>query len=32
VDGIHALEEGGLRITLIQAVKRASERAKELAG
>jgi pyrroline-5-carboxylate reductase len=32
VDGIHALEEGGLRITLIQAVKRASERAKVLAG
>ena len=32
VDGIQALEEGGLRITLIQAVKRASERAKELAG
>jgi pyrroline-5-carboxylate reductase len=32
VDGILALEEGGLRVTLIQAVKRATQRAKELAG
>jgi pyrroline-5-carboxylate reductase len=32
VDGILALEEGGLRITLIQAVKRATERARQLAG
>jgi len=31
VDGILALEEGGLRVTLIQAVKRAAQRAKELA-
>ncbi len=30
VDGILALEEGGLRATLIKAVKRATERAKEL--
>jgi pyrroline-5-carboxylate reductase len=32
VDGILALEEGGLRITLLKAVKRATMRAKELAG
>jgi len=32
VDGILELEEGGLRVTLIKAVKRASQRAKELAG
>ena len=32
VDGILALEEGGLRATLINAVKRATERAKELAA
>jgi pyrroline-5-carboxylate reductase len=32
VDGILALEEGGLRATLIKAVKRATERAKELAA
>jgi len=32
VDGILELEEGGLRVTLIKAVKRATERAKELAG
>jgi pyrroline-5-carboxylate reductase len=32
VDGILALEEGGLRITLLKAVKRAAVRAKELAG
>jgi pyrroline-5-carboxylate reductase len=32
VDGILALEEGGLRVTLIQAVKRATERARQLAG
>lgn len=32
VDGILALEEGGLRATLINAVKRATERAKELAS
>ena len=31
VDGILELEEGGLRVTLIKAVKRASIRAKELA-
>jgi pyrroline-5-carboxylate reductase len=31
VDGILELEEGGLRVTLIKAVKRASQRAKELA-
>jgi len=32
VDGILELEAGGLRITLLKAVKRATERAKELAG
>lgn len=32
VDGILELEEGGLRVTLIKAVKRATERAKQLAG
>jgi pyrroline-5-carboxylate reductase len=32
VDGILALEEGGLRITLLKAVKRAAVRARELAG
>ena len=32
VDGIMELEAGGLRITLLKAVKRAAERAKELAG
>jgi len=32
VDGILELEAGGLRITLLKAVKRAAERAKELAG
>ena len=32
VDGILQLEEGGLRVTLIKAVKRATQRAKELAG
>lgn len=32
VDGILELEEGGLRVTLIKAVKRATERARELAG
>jgi pyrroline-5-carboxylate reductase len=32
VDGILELEEGGLRVTLIKAVKRATARAKELAG
>jgi len=32
VDGILALEEGGLRVALIQAVKRATERARQLAG
>jgi pyrroline-5-carboxylate reductase len=31
VDGILELEEGGLRVTLIKAVKRATQRAKELA-
>ena len=31
VDGILELEEGGLRVTLIKAVKRATARAKELA-
>ncbi len=31
VDGILELEEGGLRVTLIKAVMRASERARELA-
>jgi pyrroline-5-carboxylate reductase len=32
VDGILELEEGGLRVTLIKAVKRSTERARELAG
>jgi pyrroline-5-carboxylate reductase len=32
VDGILELEEGGLRVTLIKAVKRATARAKELAA
>jgi pyrroline-5-carboxylate reductase len=32
VDGILALEEGGLRATLIKAVKAATERARELAA
>ena len=32
VDGILELEEGGLRVTLIKAVKRATERARELAA
>jgi pyrroline-5-carboxylate reductase len=32
VDGILELEEGGLRVTLIKAVKRASERARQLAN
>ncbi len=32
VDGILELEKGGLRVTLIKAVKRATERARELAG
>jgi pyrroline-5-carboxylate reductase len=32
VDGILELEEGGLRVTLIKAVKRASERARALAN
>jgi len=31
VDGILELEKGGLRVTLIKAVKRATQRAKELA-
>lgn len=31
IDGILELEEGGLRVTLIKAVMRATERAKELA-
>ncbi len=31
VEGILELEEGGLRVTLIKAVKRATERARELA-
>ncbi|MGA2438419.1 MAG: pyrroline-5-carboxylate reductase [Acidobacteriaceae bacterium] len=31
VDGILELEEGGLRVTLIKAVKRATQRARELA-
>ena len=31
VDGILELEAGGLRVTLIKAVKRATERARELA-
>ncbi|MDE1154170.1 MAG: pyrroline-5-carboxylate reductase [Acidobacteriaceae bacterium] len=32
VDGILELEAGGLRITLLKAVKRAAERARQLAG
>jgi pyrroline-5-carboxylate reductase len=32
VDGILELEEGGLRVTLIKAVKRATQRARELAN
>ncbi len=32
VDGILELEEGGLRVTLIKAVKRATQKAKELAS
>jgi pyrroline-5-carboxylate reductase len=32
VDGILELEEGGLRVTLIKAVKRSAERARELAN
>ena len=32
VDGILELEAGGLRITLLKAVKKATERARELAG
>jgi pyrroline-5-carboxylate reductase len=32
VDGILELEAGGLRITLLKAVKKATQRAKELAG
>jgi len=32
VDGILELEKGGLRVTLIKAVKRATERARELAN
>ena len=32
VDGILELEEGGLRVTLIKAVKRATQRARELAA
>jgi pyrroline-5-carboxylate reductase len=32
VDGILELEEGGLRVTLIKAVKRSTQRAKELAA
>jgi pyrroline-5-carboxylate reductase len=32
VDGILELEEGGLRVTLIKAVKRATARARELAS
>jgi pyrroline-5-carboxylate reductase len=32
VEGILELEEGGVRVTLIKAVKRATERARELAG
>ena len=31
IDGILELEEGGLRVTLIKAVMRAAQRAKELA-
>lgn len=32
IDGILELEEGGLRVTLIKAVMRATERARQLAG
>jgi pyrroline-5-carboxylate reductase len=32
IDGILELEEGGLRVTLIKAVMRSTQRAKELAG
>jgi pyrroline-5-carboxylate reductase len=32
IDGIMALEEGGLRVTLIKAVMRATERSKQLAA
>jgi pyrroline-5-carboxylate reductase len=32
IDGILELEEGGLRVTLIKAVMRATQRAKELAA
>jgi pyrroline-5-carboxylate reductase len=32
VDGILELEEGGLRVTLIKAVMRSTQRAKELAA
>jgi pyrroline-5-carboxylate reductase len=32
IDGILELEEGGLRVTLIKAVMRAAQRAKELAA
>ena len=32
IDGILELEEGGLRVTLIKAVMRATERAKQLAS
>ena len=32
IDGIMALEEGGLRVTLIKAVMRATERSKQLAN
>lgn len=32
IDGILELEEGGLRVTLIKAVMKAAQRAKELAG
>src|ERR1700691_4546245 len=32
IDGILELEEGGLRVTLIKAVMRATQRAKELAN
>ena len=32
VDGIMELEDGGLRVTLIKAVKRATQRARELAA
>ena len=32
IDGMLEPEEGGLRVTLIKAVMRATQRAKELAG